>query len=97
VRLSDRFVVQPTSDTWYVVMVRGVDTRASWPLHGARAHAWTNAILVDADGSGAYDDFPLKPGQPLRAPPPQVRPAPSVPTAEALRRAIAELFNHSHE
>ena len=97
VRHTDRFVVQPTSDTWFVVMVRGVATPGLWPLHGARAHAWSNAILVDADGSGAYDDFPLKPGQPLKRWTPPAVPEPTVPTADALRRAIKGLIEHSHE
>jgi hypothetical protein len=96
VRHTDRFVVQPTTDTWFVVMVRGLATPALWPLHGARAQAWSNAILVDADGSGAYDDFPLKPGQPLKRWTPAAVPAPSVPTADALRRAIARLIAHDH-
>jgi len=41
---------------------------------GSRAYAVTNAILVDGDGSGAYDDFPLKPTQPLTVAP-VVKPA----------------------
>lgn len=97
VHLTDRFVVKPARDTWYVVMVRGVATRGLWPLHGARAQAWTNAILVDADGSGAYDDFPLKPGQPLSAPPRRAVPPVRVPSAGELQRAIAGMLSHRHD
>jgi hypothetical protein len=94
---TDSFTVQPSADTWYVVMVRGVSTRGLWPLHGARAAAWTNAFLVDADGSGAYDDFPLKPGQRLRAPQRASTPEPRVPTASELQQAIAAIIDHKHE
>jgi hypothetical protein len=94
VHLTERFVVNPTKDTWYVVMVRGLG-RSMAPLHPARPLAWTNAILVDADGSGAYDDFPLKPGQPLHVAQKAVVRRP--PTADELRQALLRLLRHSHE
>jgi hypothetical protein len=92
-----RFEVSPTADTWYVVMVRaGGASRTMAPLHQGMAFAVTNALLVDADGSGAYDDFPLK-GQPLTAAP---RPAPRgprrVPSAEELGGAIDRALHCSH-
>ena len=90
----ERFVVKPARDTWYVVMVRGFG-RSMAPLHGATPVAYSNAILVDADGSGAYDDFPLKPGQPLRAAPRPVVHRP--PTEAELRQALARLLSHTHE
>lgn len=96
VHLTDRFVVHPAKDTWYVVMVRSTAGRSMWPLHGDRAVAYSNAVLVDADGSGKYDDFPLKPGQPLRVPPAPRR-APQVPTAAQLDAAIRLLLSHKHE
>ena len=75
-RATERFTVTPSADTWYVAFVRGTAaTRALFPLvfDGVRCnasgacttdpvYAWsfTNPVLVDADGSGQYDDFPLK-------------------------------------
>src|SRR5262249_17048162 len=65
------FTVSPTADTWYVVFVRGSSAaHALFPLvidgvncnsNGAcstdarYAWAFSNAILVDGDKSGAYD------------------------------------------
>ncbi|MEW5740405.1 MAG: CehA/McbA family metallohydrolase [Myxococcota bacterium] len=75
VHVTETFTVTPTVDTWLVAMVRaGSASRPLSPLgwdgvscsggvcspKTDRAFAVTNAILVDADGSGAYDDFPLK-------------------------------------
>jgi hypothetical protein len=97
VHVTEKFVVQPTTDTWLVVMVRGRATRALWPLHGSQAMAYSNAILVDADGSGRYDDFPLKPGMPLRAPRPATKAKAKVPTAAELQQAIGKLLDHDHE
>ena len=61
------------------------------PLHDARPCGWSNAILIDADGSGKYDDFPLKPGQPLRVPAPIAQPR-KVPTERELAEAIRKLI-----
>jgi hypothetical protein len=90
----EKLVVRPARDTWYVVMVRG--SQPLRPFHDTPAIAYSNAILVDADGSGRYDDFPLKPGQPLRRAP-AAPPAPRVPTREELGRAIIKLLEHRHD
>jgi hypothetical protein len=93
--LTEKVVVRPAKDTWYVVMVRG-SSRSMRPLHGGLPVAYSNAILIDADGSGRYDDFPLKPGQPLSVPP-RPAPTPKVPTADELARAIEKLLEHKHD
>ncbi|MDX2012391.1 MAG: CehA/McbA family metallohydrolase [Myxococcaceae bacterium] len=90
----EKLVVRPSRDTWYVVMVRG--SQPLRPFHNTPAVAYSNAILVDADGSGRYDDFPLKPGQPLRRAPP-APPAAKVPTRDELGRAIIKLLEHRHD
>lgn len=96
---SARFEVAPSADTWYVVMVRSVgSTRSMMPLHGSRPWAMSNAILVDADGSGAYDDFPLK-GQALSVAP---KPAPHVsgprrvPSAAEFAKALERVLHGDH-
>ncbi|MBI3183201.1 MAG: CehA/McbA family metallohydrolase [Myxococcales bacterium] len=73
--LRESFTVAPTADDWYVVMLRSSDAaRTLFPLHFAgvqctggtcaakavRPFAFTNPIFVDADGTGAYDRFPLR-------------------------------------
>lgn len=75
VHVRETFIVNATSDTWFVAMVRastacrtlvplawdGVScSGANCTASSSRASALTNAILVDADGSGTYDDFPIK-------------------------------------
>ncbi len=93
--VTETVVVRPARDSWYVVMVRGTGGLTMRPLHGDRPWALANAVLIDADGSGRYDDFPLKPGQPLKvAAQPQ---RPRVPTADELARAIVKLLEHRHE
>lgn len=113
VHVTETFDVSPTADTWYVAMVRsGTASRPLAPLawdgvscsggicspKTTRAFAVTNAILVDADGSGAYDDFPLK-GQPLTAAPPKVSGtvARRVPTLEELEAFLRQVLFHDHE
>ncbi|MER2563536.1 MAG: CehA/McbA family metallohydrolase [Myxococcaceae bacterium] len=93
--LVEKFVLRPTKDTWYVVMARGT-SRSMRPLHGNVPIAYSNAILIDADGSGRYDDFPLKPGQPLKVAP-KAAPKPKVPTADELGNAIRKLIEHRHD
>lgn len=90
-----RFEVPVTGDTWLVVMVRSVNgTRTMTPLHGSKPFAVANAILIDGDGSGAYDDFPLK-GQPLTvAGAPQAPRERHVPTAEEFEDALRRLLSH---
>jgi hypothetical protein len=93
--VAEKLIVRPARDTWYVVMVRGTGGLTMRPLHGDRPYALANAVLIDADGSGRYDDFPLKPGQPLKV---SARPqSPRVPTADELARAIVKLVEHRHE
>lgn len=93
--VTEKLVVRVGKDAWYVVMVKG-GGRTMRPLHGGAPVAYSNAILVDADGSGRYDDFPLKPGQPLSVPPARPRP-PKVPTAKELGDAIRTLVEHRHD
>ena len=78
-------------------MVRGTTGRSMWPLHGARPQAYSNAILIDADGSGAYDDFPLGVRQGLSAPRRQQVRERRAPTAAELEQAIRALLDHRHE
>jgi hypothetical protein len=92
----EHFTVNPTADTWYVVMARGLTGRNMWPLHEDRPVAYSNAILVDADGSGAYDDYPLNPGQPLSAPPKGQTWHPIVPTVAQMEQAIWTLVYEDH-
>jgi hypothetical protein len=92
VHIVEKFVVQPTADTWFVGMARGTGAVSMRPLHDSRPVAWSNAILIDADGSGAYDDFPLKPGQPLNVAKPAVKPPFIVPTERQFSEAIRKLL-----
>lgn len=99
VHVTTRFELSPTADTWYVVMVRSVGTgRTLAPLHNSRAWALSNAVLVDADGSGQYDDFPLK-GQGLAVAP--KAPAPvgprRVPTPGEFEQALHRVLHCDHE
>lgn len=112
IHVVEKISVTPAADTWYVVFVRGsTATRALFPLvidgvgcnssgactTGAR-YPWsfTNAVLVDADGSGKYDDFPLK-GQALSAPLPRAAPPYRVPSAAEVLALIRRLEAHDHE
>jgi hypothetical protein len=114
VHVVETFTVTPTADTWFVVMVRsGSASRVLAPLawdgvscsggictpKTARAFAVANAILVDADGSGGYDDFPLK-GQPLTAAPPRTEAieAPRrVPSQEEFTAFLRRVLSHDHD
>ncbi|MHB8877826.1 MAG: CehA/McbA family metallohydrolase, partial [Myxococcaceae bacterium] len=96
--VTETFTVSPTGDTWYLVVARGSSASPTlFPLsfsNTARAFAFTNAVLVDGDGSGAYDDFPLKLTQPLTLPAPPPRPVPRrVPTAEEVREALEAMLS----
>ncbi len=97
VHLVEKFEVTVTDDTWFVGMTRSLNGRAMRPLHGSQPIAWSNAILIDADGSGAYDDFPLKPGQPLRAPEKKDNGPVVVPTREQFVDAVVKLILHGDE
>ncbi|MFO0600584.1 MAG: CehA/McbA family metallohydrolase [Myxococcaceae bacterium] len=98
VHLTQKFTVTPTADSWFVGMARGTSGRTMIPLHGSRPAAWSNAILIDADGSGAYDDFPLKPGQPLMAAP-GVQPEAKkiVPTNKQFLEALQKILDHREQ
>ncbi len=112
VHVTERFTVSPTADTWYVAMVRASGaSRGLYPMvarvrcdsgvctgSGPRPQAFTNAVLIDADGSGAWDDFPLKPGQGLTAAPKPAAPPPRrVPTMEEFTSLLERLLHHRHE
>lgn len=113
VHVTETFVLTPTVDTWYVVMVRGgAQSRTLFPLitrgvkctggvctaGSDKAYAFSNAILVDADGSGAYDNFPLQIQQGLTMPLPPREPASrKVPTHEELERGLQAMLRHEHE
>lgn len=98
VHVVQKFTATPMADTWFAGMARAINGRNLQPLHGSRPWAWTNAILIDADGSGKYDDFPLKAGQPLTVQPPERGPRqPIVPTERQMLEAISKIINHAHE
>ena len=110
VHVRETFRVTPTADTWFVAMVRAsAASRTLAPLawdgvscsggictaSGSRAYGVTNAILVDGDGSAAYDDFPLKPTQPLNVAHPVVdRGPPRVPSNSELEAWLRKLLRH---
>lgn len=96
VHITETFDVTVSGDTWFVGMTRSLNGRSMSPLHGSKPMAWSNAILIDGDGSGKYDDFPLKPGQPLSAPA-KVKGPVVVPTRAQLVQAIADLILHGDE
>ena len=108
--VREKFRVTPTSDTWFLAMARASSaSRTLAPLawdnvgcsggicspSGSRAWGVTNAILVDGDGSGAYDDFPLKPTQPLNVSrPPVALEAPRVPSPAEFDEWLRKLLHH---
>ncbi|MFT3708416.1 MAG: CehA/McbA family metallohydrolase [Archangium sp.] len=113
VHLTETFDVTASADTWFVAMARASSaSRTLAPMAwddvncsggictptGSRGWAITNAILVDADGSGAYDDFPLKPTQPLMATPAVVERGPRrVPSADEFAAWLRKLKHHGRE
>ncbi len=73
IHVTERFTVSPVADTWYAVVLRSTPaSRVLFPLlwgevdctagtcTAAEVRPWavTAAVLIDADGSGAYDHFP---------------------------------------
>ncbi|MBL8915427.1 MAG: hypothetical protein JNM17_32280 [Archangium sp.] len=112
VHVRETFDVTATTDTWFVAAARSSSaTRTLVPMawdgvscsggicnaSGSRGWAITNAILVDADGSGAYDDFPLKPTQPLMvAPTPVDRGPRRVPSNAEFAAWLSKLMRHGH-
>ncbi len=111
VHTTDTFTVTAAADTWFVAMLRsssaarplapmawsGVKcTNGVCAAKDDRAQAFTNPILIDADGSGAYDHFPLQPGQPLtRAPTPAPK-SPREPTAAEFDAMLRTVLTHDH-
>jgi hypothetical protein len=111
VKITEVFTVTPATDTWFVVMVRSSSaTRVLAPLAWSgvrcvngvcratddRPEAFTNAILIDADGSGAYDQFPLQPGQPLRRSEQVKKPTPREPTDVEFDAMLRMIQRHTH-
>ncbi|MGM0577902.1 MAG: CehA/McbA family metallohydrolase [Myxococcota bacterium] len=47
---DETFAVEPTADTWYVIMTRGPEMGA--PVFSGFTYAFTNPIYVDVDGDG---------------------------------------------
>ncbi len=109
----ERFTVAPAKDSWFVVVVRSsaavatlfpvayrgisCDSSGNCSAGSPRPYAFTNALLVDADGSGAYDDFPLKATRARYVPPPTpAAKAPYVPTLEEAEQ-IARRLLHGDE
>ena len=109
IHVTQKFTVTPTADTWYVAMVRGgTSSRSLSPMawHGvscsggvcvpddARPTGFTNAVLIDADKSGAYDNFPIK--QALQRLPPAAGPVPPrrMPSVEEFENAIRAMLRH---
>lgn len=64
----------------------------------AKAWAYSNPVFVDANGTGAYDDFPLKQGlraaRPRSAVPAPPTPELHAPTAEELTGALKRALAH---
>jgi hypothetical protein len=111
IHVTEKFIVSPTADTWYVAMVT-----ASTATHGLSPMAWggvnctngvctekdtypigfTNPVLIDGDGSGAYDTPPLPVSQTLRSPKQKPVPARHVPTRSELEAAGKKALTHDH-
>ena len=54
-------------------------------------------VFIDADKSGAYDDFPIKVTQPLSLPPaPKTNPARRVPSLLEFQNALRAMLSHDH-
>lgn len=99
---SEKFTLAPTTDSWFVVTVRG-DTGAQtlFPLHfqgvtcgggsctanPAKPFAFSNPIFVDTDGDG-YNNFPLKTPPPV---PRSYNPPPPPLSGDALLEALRKL------
>ncbi|MCA3015045.1 MAG: CehA/McbA family metallohydrolase, partial [Myxococcaceae bacterium] len=108
VRVREAFTVPVTADTWFVAMVRsGSATRVLAPVvwaevrcrngvctaADARAQAFTNPVFIDADGSGRYDTFPSRPGQPL-TPAPRPRRVRGELTRDDLEAVLRSVLKH---
>ena len=110
--MTETFLVTPTADTWYVAMVRaGSGSHALFPLawdgvscsggvcqaRQVQPEALTNPVFIDADGSGAYDRFPLAQGLVSPKPSPKPRDVPRrVPTLDEVRGMLRKIVTHGH-
>lgn len=109
IHVVEKFVLSPRGDTWYVAIVRGSGATASLASlafrgidcdrgvctpNTARAYAFTNAILIDGDASGAYDNYPLPLSQGLSVPRPRPAAVRRVPSLEEASRALREMLSH---
>ncbi len=109
IHVTEKFTVTPAADTWYVAMVRGgTSSRTLAPMawHGvkctngvcveneSRPTGFTNAVLIDADKSGKYDNFPLKQMLVRLPPAPGPVPARRTPSLEELESAIRAMLRH---
>lgn len=112
--VTEKFTVTADADTWFVVVIRSSSAvRTMFPLAwdgtpcgasgcdvpSARPFAFTNPVFIDADGSGSYDNFPLKPSSPPPSPlgssqQPLVDPARYVPTLEEFRAFLKHVDPH---
>jgi hypothetical protein len=97
--VTEKFTLSPAKDAWYVVQVRSASAEGRlFPLvnsRGARPNAFSNALYVDADGSGAYDDFPLKVPRSLPLPAPPSPPGPRrVPSLDEVKAAVWRMLHH---
>jgi hypothetical protein len=115
IQVEEKFELSPTQDTWYVVVVRSTNAVGTlYPLawdsvscsnglctaNTSRPWAFSNPVLVDADGSGAYDTFPQKIPRALRLPPPEPKRPPWIPNLaefEAMLRELAGPHSHAHD
>jgi len=52
VRLEKTFTLNPTRDTWYVVLAKELTTDLAPVAGGARMLSFTNPVYVDVDGNG---------------------------------------------
>ncbi len=113
IHVRESFLVTPTADTWYVAMVRGsaasrglapmawhgvgCDPAAVCTANDTKPVGFTNAVLIDADKSGTYDDFPIKTPQMLRLPPPKPAAPRRTPTVAEVEEALRKMLAHGHE
>ncbi|MBM4379306.1 MAG: CehA/McbA family metallohydrolase [Deltaproteobacteria bacterium] len=110
-RWVSTFTVAAQADTWFVATVRGgPETAQMFPLawtgtscsngrctpQSARPAAWTNAVFVDADGSGAYDNFPTKIPRSLRMKKVSAPVPARVPSAAEFDAMLRTLVRHEH-
>ncbi len=111
IHVSEKFTVTPSADTWYVAMVTAsTATHGLAPMAWGKVSCtngvctegdvypigFTNPILIDGDGSGAYDHPPLPVSQQLHAPKQKPAAPRRVPGREELRQALRAMMSHGH-